>query len=197
MAPQVRASQALPKRPLTLGLFYPSEVVRILGLEGMDYRQLRQLFQIVRKQAGQEAPLEGKWARFAFRDLVAVKAALYLAGGEEALAPGRRLRLQDVEKICAKLKDELGLSNPLTEIAFKRRGRTVIARVQGLLFEPGSGQMLIAEVEQAVERYLDESPSRGGQKNKQRALLAQEVQKLQETDADIRRSEARLEVSFG
>jgi hypothetical protein len=197
MAPRVPNHRASLRRPLKIsrGYFYPGEVVRILQLENMDYRQLRRLFRIVREQAGQTTAAEGKWARFTFRDLVALKAALDLAGGEQALAPGRRLRLQDIEHICQRL-NEIGFSSPLTEIAFRRNGRTVIAQVEGVSFEPTSGQMLLGEVETAVARYLEENPDRSRRGAKRRARFDQEVHELREAGPHPRRSEARLEVRF-
>lgn len=199
MAPRVRVPQAFPKKPLDLsrGYFYAGEVARILKLEGMDYKQLRDLFEVVREQMGSPMTRDGKWSRFTFRDLVALKAALGLAGGKEALAPGRRLRVQDVRRICAQLRD-LGLNNPLTEVAFRRRGRAVIAQVQGLLFEPASGQMLLTEVEEAVEQYLSENPQRlAGRRGRElQARLEQDARELKETAPSAQSSDARLEVSF-
>jgi len=197
MAPRVPLLRAALKRPLKLGrgYFYPGEVVRILRLENMDYRQLRRLFRLVREQAGQTTAVDGKWARFSFRDLVALKAALDLAGGEQALAPGRRLRLQDVEHICRRL-NELGFAHPLTEIVFRRSGRTVIAQVEGVSFEPASGQMLLAEVETAVARYLEENPDGGRRGVERRARFDQEARELREASPPPGHSDARLEVRF-
>lgn len=136
--------------------FYPGEVARILGLEGVDYHQLRRLFRLVRKQAGSESPETRKWSRFTFKDLVAIKVAVALAGGAEALSKGRHLRLRDVEHTCERLREAFGLENPLTEVILRRRGKITVAHVQGLWFEPTNGQMVLAEVEDAVEQYLQE-----------------------------------------
>jgi hypothetical protein len=199
MAPRIRTRRPSPKTPLDLGrgYFYPGEVVRILKLEGMDYRQLRDLFRLVREQAGSPSPHKRQWARFTFRDLVALNTALHLAGGKEALAPGRRLRLYDVERICARLRD-LGLTRPLTEIAFRRRGQTVIAQVDGISFEPQTGQMLLVEVEESLERYLKENPSRlAGKKGQElQTSLRRETQEMEEAISGAKSAVGRLEVTF-
>jgi hypothetical protein len=198
MAPRVRNPQGAAKKPAKSprGEFFPGEVVRILNLQKLDYRQLRHLFRIVRAQAGEPISRDGKWARFTFRDLVALKAAFHLAGGEEALAPGRKLRLHDVERICKRLQEDLGLSNPLTEVAFRRVGRTVIAQVQGVSFEPTSGQMVLTDVVAAVERYIEEHPGRSKHSIETRASLEREAQELRELSSRSAHTEARLEVSF-
>lgn len=127
----------------------------------MDYHQLRRLFRLVRKQACLESPEPSKWSRFTFKDLVALKVAVALAGGREALSKGRRLRLKEVERICQRLGEDFGLANPLTEVVLRRRGKSTVARVQGLWFEPASGQITLAEVEEAVEQYLQEFSEEG------------------------------------
>jgi|tagenome__1003787_1003787.scaffolds.fasta_scaffold20976291_2 hypothetical protein len=199
MAPRIHTRKPSPKTPLDLdrGYFYPGEVVRILKLEGVDYRQLRELFRIVREQAGSPSPEGQKWARFTFRDLVALNTAIRLAGGKEALAVGRRLRLQDLKRICSRLRD-LGLNSPLTEIAFRRRGKTVIAQVDGVSFEPVTGQMLLAEVEGALERYLNENPGRltGTKGRELRDRLQRETLEMEEALWSAKNSVGRLEVSF-
>jgi hypothetical protein len=158
MAPRVRTNQNSPTKPAenVRSSFYPGEVARILGLEGVDYHQLRRLFRLVREQACSEGPQIRKWSRFTFKDLLALKVAVTLAGGVEALSKGRHLRLKDVERICQQLREVFGLENPLTEVVLRRRGKTAVARVHGLWFEPASGQMVLAEIEEAVEEYLRE-----------------------------------------
>jgi hypothetical protein len=158
MAPRVRINQLPSTKPAEIvrSSFYPGEVARILGLEGMDYHQLRRLFRLVREQGSLESPETRKWSRFTFKDLVALKVAVTLAGGKEALSKGRHLRLKDVERTCQRLREAFGLENPLTEVVLRRRGKSTVARVQGLWFEPANGQMVLAEVEEAVEQYLQE-----------------------------------------
>ena len=158
MAPRVRTNQHSPTKPAEIirSSFYPGEVARILGLEGVDYHQLRRLYRLVREQASLEIPGARKWSRFTFKDLVSLKVAVALAGGKEALSKGRHLRLKEVERTCQRLREDFGLENPLAEVVLRRRGKNTVARVQGLWFEPTSGQMVLAEVEEAVERYLQE-----------------------------------------
>jgi hypothetical protein len=200
MAPRIRMSRNSSRKPPGLDRwhFYPGEVARILRLEGLDYRQLRMLFRIIRQQAGSTDPLGRGWSRFTFRDLVALKTALLLAGGEEALAAGRRLRLQDLQEVCRRLREDLGLVSPLTEIAFRRRGRTIVAQVHGLLFEPLSGQLLLAEVESAVEDYLNEHPTNltPGEKEELRARLRSDVQEVRKATFKPQQSKARVEIRF-
>lgn len=88
--------------------FYASEVVRILGLQGIDYAQLRRLLRLARTSNAQP---DRRWARFTFEDLVAIRSAVQLAGGTEALAEGRRLQLAELERACERLR-ELGIERP-------------------------------------------------------------------------------------
>jgi hypothetical protein len=203
MAPRIGTRSTAPKRPadLSRGCFYPGEVVRILGLHGVDYRQLRQLFRIAKKQSADgAAPVGRQWARFSFQDLVAVKTAFHLAGGVEALQRGRRLRLTDVELICDRLRRDFGLSNPLTEIVFRRSGKTILAKVQGLWFEPATGQMALAEVQEAIGRYLDESAGgTRGRRNELRRRLkkeARELKRMISASGGLERSRDVLEVGI-
>jgi hypothetical protein len=173
--------------------------VRILGLEGLDYRQLRRLFRIVRQQAGLPVPegREGRrWARFSFQDLVALKAAVQLAGGEEALNAGKRLRLADVEHICSRLRG-LGIASPLTEIAFSRRGKAVVARVDGLVFEALSGQVLLAELDAGFEKYLRGYSTRDtGQETDLRQQWKEETMRWRQAGSQRELVAASIEVLF-
>jgi hypothetical protein len=183
MAPKIRTvREHTPKSPAKIdrGYFYPGEVVRILGLEGLDYHQLRRLFRLLAGSGEPGAGTNNKWARFTFRDLVGLKAAIYLGGGVEALQPGRRLRLKEVERICKRLREEFGVLDPLVEVAFRRDGRAIVAQVQGVSFEPLSGQLVIAEAEKAVARYLESRPDRTAGKSGRafKRKLRQDVEEL-------------------
>ena len=103
--------------------FYAAEVVRILGLDGIDYAQLRRLLRLVRTPDAQPSR---RWARFSFEDLVGLRVALHLAGGAEALAQGRRLQLAELERTCARLR-QLGVSRPLIDVRLRREGRAIVA----------------------------------------------------------------------
>ena len=72
--------------------FYPAEVVRILGLQGIDYAQLRRLLRLFRTTDSQPTR---RWGRYSFEDLVAIRIAVRLAGGTDALARGHRLQLAE------------------------------------------------------------------------------------------------------
>lgn len=107
MAPRIHDHQKTPPshRVLTQvrGYFYPGEAARILGLDGIDYHQLRKLLLIASGIAltpGQSR----KWARFTFRDLVTVRTSVMLAGGVGALRRGRHLRLKRVREACDALR---------------------------------------------------------------------------------------------
>lgn len=136
--------------------FYPADVVRILRLEGIDYAQLRRILRLVRGPG--EAPRSRSWARFNFQDLVGVKVAIELAGGVEAIAQGRRLRIGDVELVCARLRRE-GFDRPLTEVALRRQGSTIVAEVGGIKYQPLTGQVVLRDVKNAVSSFLDHQPS--------------------------------------
>jgi len=175
MAPRVKTSGPMARGPLALdrGCFYPGEVVRILGLEGMNYAQLRRLFRLATGTSAAEDNDRG-WARFTFRDLISVKAALALACPEnEQGATRRRLRLQRLERICEKLRREYGIANPLAELAFTSVDGRIMVRVKGIWFDSETGQLLLSQVEDAVEQYLETQHSRlRGEKGR---LLRQKV----------------------
>jgi hypothetical protein len=86
----------------------------------------------------------------------------------------------------------------LPEVVFRRRGRTIIAQVEGVLFEPASGQMLLTEVEEAVERYLKESCERieGVKGEEVRERLQLEAQEVRES-LTVRVAPPRIEVRYG
>jgi hypothetical protein len=197
MATRISLSKNSPKNPRDLdrGYFYPGQVARMLKLEGVDYRQLRRLFWVIRRQAGSAAPSAGKWARFTFRDLVALRAAIRLAGGVEALGPGRRLRTKDLEDLCGRLRESLDLEDPLSQICLRRIGRTIVARVDGLMFEPLTGQTLISEAVVAIERYFVEYPAvLHGEGQKLREKVKRDAKELRASIPKAKRS--RIEVSF-
>ena len=72
----------------------------------------------------------------------------------------------------------------------------MIAQVEGVSFEPASGQMLLAEVETAVARYLEEHPDRSRRGAERRVRFDRDVKELKKVDPGPRRSEAHLEVRF-
>jgi hypothetical protein len=130
--------------------FYAAEVVRILGLQGIDYAQLRRLLCLARPTG--DPPTRG-WGRFSFEDLVAIRVAVRLAGGTEALAKSRRLQLAEVERTCARLR-ELGIVQPLLEVPLRREGRAVLADFHGVTFRPATGQLALAYTSEQVREFL-------------------------------------------
>lgn len=132
--------------------FYAAEVVRILGLDGIDYAQLRRLLRLVRPADAQPSR---RWARFSFDDLVGLRVALRLAGGMEALAEGRRLQLAELERTCARLR-QLGIARPLLDVPLRREGRAIVAEVDGVTFRPTTGQLALTDISSRVGDFLGE-----------------------------------------
>jgi len=128
--------------------FYATEVVGILGLEGIDYAQLRRLLHLVRPADAQPSRT---WARFSFEDLVGIR----LAGGTEALAEGRRLQISELERTCARLR-QLGIARPLLDVPVRREGRAIVAQVDGVTFHPVTGQLALSDTSSRVDAYLGE-----------------------------------------
>lgn len=130
--------------------FYAAEVVRVLGLQGIDYAQLRRLLRLARQP---DAAPGRRWARFTFEDLVAVRVAVGLAGGTTALSAGRRLQLAELERACTRLR-LLGVANPLLEVPLRREGRTIIAEIDGVTFRPATDQLLLTDTSTRINEFL-------------------------------------------
>ena len=141
MAPVIQHHAAKrPRRrvsPDVPGYFYPGEVARILGLQGIDYAQLRSLLRIVRP-TGREPGR--RWARFDLHDMACLRRALELAGGVEALGPGRQVRVAALRRACEALRDA-GYEYPLVELSLFRRGSRLLAASAGIVFDPATGQL--------------------------------------------------------
>lgn len=155
MAPRAEKRQLRSPRKRTAGdgYFFPNEAVKILRLERVDYYQLRRLFELVRDASGK--PYRGgKWARFSFQDLAALRVAIDLAGGTQALRKGRRLQLKPIADACQALRLRFGLSSPLTQARLYREGRTVVAELAGLHFVPQSGQIVFSGLGVAARRHV-------------------------------------------
>lgn len=153
MAERARNWTTKPPRQRERGktYFYASEVVQILGLDGIDYRQLRRILRLVRPADDQ--PQTDKWSRYEFEDLVAVRAALKVIGAKKASASDRRWLLSELECACRNLR-ALGIAKPLTEVALERRGSEIIAKVDGVSFRPASGQLSLQETFDDTTAYL-------------------------------------------
>ncbi len=152
--------------------FYPGEVVRILKLREIDYRQLRELWSLITQTRGKR-----KWGRYTFRDLIALRNAIELAGGDEALKLGRRLRIKHLARVLEVLRAQFGLNDPLMDMRLERVGSSILAHVSGAKFDPMESQFVLAEIMAGVRGYLKRLPDRGTPKN----LKEIELQKSQLT----------------
>jgi hypothetical protein len=172
--------------------FYAAEVVRILGLDGIDYAQLRRLLRLVRAPDAQPSR---RWARFSFEDLVGLRVALHLAGGTEALAEGRRLQLAELERTCARLR-QLGVARPLIDVRLRRVGRAIVAEVDGVTFRPATGQLALTETSNRVADFLGNIVDLDrGTRARLRASIAQYQQQLNsapKTGASVHRRRGQV-----
>lgn len=124
------------------GYFYPGEAARILGLKGIDYHQLRQVL-IIASGTASSPTSSRRWARFSFKDLVTVRTAIELAGGLSALRRGRHLKLKRLREVCAALRKKLHIVDPLATIRLTLSGKSIVAQLEGVTFDPISGQLLL------------------------------------------------------
>lgn len=148
-APRPRVRPDLPGE----GYLFPGEVARLLGCEDVDYHQLRRLFRLVRAQVDAEVR-ERKWARYSLLDVAALRIALELCGGVEALGPGRRLSIAPVDEACRLLRAR-GVNNPLLDVPMRRHGRTVLVEIDGMLFNPGNGQLVLRNTSSLIRDFVD------------------------------------------
>ena len=139
-------------RDLSVAVFFPGEVARILGLDGIEYGQLRRLFVLARVLRGEPHPDRG-WSRFTLADLAAVEVLVGLGGGRECLHRGRHLVLGDVETACQALR-RLGVDNPLLQVPMARDGRRILARVGEYVIEPVTGQLALADSGDRIDAFL-------------------------------------------
>lgn len=151
-----------PRRPRTH--FFPGEAARILRLTGVDYRQIRRLFDLV-AQSDQRHKARGpnggrKWAKFTFRDLLGARIAIELAGGVEAIRRGDRLHLKPLETCVAALAGNPQWETPLLDLRWGSLGSSLFAEIDGVVMEPKSRQLLLREVVEGAARYLRRDPSR-------------------------------------
>ena len=137
MAPKVKVRRAPVLQPETLSEFRPGNVVTVLGLGGIDYRQLRRLAKV----ACPNAVKDGSWGRYSFRDMVALRAAFELAGGMDAIKAGRRLSIQRVRQTVDAARRRFGVDDPLVQLKLSLHGRRVVASYRGVVLEPATGQL--------------------------------------------------------
>ena len=139
------------------GYFFPGEAARILGLDGIDYHQLRRILRITSGPDSLRAPSR-KWTRFTFKDLLLVRRALDLAGGIDALKPRRHLRLKRVQEACTALRDRFDIADPLTSANLRLDGRAIVAQLDGVTFEPATGQTIL-EIQHGIRREITQIQS--------------------------------------
>jgi hypothetical protein len=142
MPPTVLRKRSRPPKDRGLaegGCFYAGEAVRVAGIVGLNYRQLRRLFKLIKG----EAPVAEKWVRFTFRDILALRVAYRLASGKRTKYPHKRLHFAEVEQACLELKRFFGISDPLTEVQLGWEGARIVARYRGVHFETASQQLLL------------------------------------------------------
>lgn len=140
------------ERGSTVGDFFPAEVVKILGLHGIDYRQLRTLASVACPALVQSQ----RWTRYQFRDLIAIRVAFELAGGHAAIRAGRRLRFKRVRAACEMLRTRFGLTDPLVQVQLKLRGGAIHAHYEGIDLRPADGQLSFVFEEVRAYPALDQ-----------------------------------------
>lgn len=138
-----RRSRPVPLARNEPEFFYPGELVHALGLEKIDYRQLRELLALVR--GNNEAELDAGWAKYSLAEVAGMRLALELCGAYGVdLGRRRYLRVAPLKAACASLRS-LGIVNPLPEVPMVRHRKWIVAQVQGFLVDPSSGQMILGE----------------------------------------------------
>lgn len=137
-----------------IAVFFPGEAARLLGLQGVDYAQLRRIYGLARTLRGLPTPPRG-WARFTLTDLAAAEVIVGLIGGREALLAGRRFVFGDLEAACSALH-ALGFDDPLLQVPMVRSGRRILARVGIHVIEPSTGQLALATAGQMIDQFLEE-----------------------------------------
>lgn len=135
------------------GHFFPGEAARLIGVPGLDYRQLRDIFQLVREQAGTAFADPKSWSRYSYVDLAGAIEVVRLCIDTDALDAGRkpRLRLARLRRACLQLRKQ-GLSNPLLQAKLDLVDGQIVAQIQGLTFNPRNGQLLLETVGVSVQR---------------------------------------------
>ena len=129
--------------------FFPGEAAQLLGLEELDYRQIRSLFVFIQAQRGIETP-PGKWARFSLIDLVCLARLMPLLGGDAKLAHGERLYLRPVRQTVEWLRGH-GIADPLLEVPMVRVGSRVLIEIDEIAFDPVTGQGALVLMERTLK----------------------------------------------
>jgi hypothetical protein len=159
------------------GYFFPNEVVRMLSLQRLDYRQLRRLFRLVAISRGEVMPR--KWARFTFQDLASLRAAIHALGGAEAVATAKRLPLKRLEQACTRLREDYGLTNPLTQARLAWDGHGVVVQLHGARFEPDSRQLLL-RLSDRLAKHLDYAAATPTEKRALKPRVVAETRRVEQ-----------------
>jgi hypothetical protein len=125
------------------GQFFPGEVARMLKIEGLDYRQLRAIYRLVRTQAGHEfRPKE--WARFSYDDIAAALEVVRVCIESRKLNTknGFRLVLLHLDRACRNL-NAYGFTNPLLQLHLQLVDGRIVAEIEGATLDAETGQQLI------------------------------------------------------
>ena len=186
MAPPTRGRQLKSPtkrvRKAAEGYFFPNEVVRMLRLQSLDYRQLRRLFALVAVCRG-KIPAR-RWARFTFQDLASLRGAILALGGIQRISASKRLPLKRLERACEKLRTQYGLTNPLTQARLRWDGRDVIVQLRGARFEPDSGQLLL-RLSDRVAAHLAYASTSTAERRVLKARIDAEAENVR-SDASVR-----------
>lgn len=133
--------------------FFPNEVVAILALPELNYRQLRFFYRLIRDPTGKSPPGRS-WARFTLSDMAALLNALSACGAEEVLRhETRRLTMVGLAEAVRALHVQ-GYRRPLLQVGLERLGRRVLADINGLLVDPVTGQQALRSIKESGNPYL-------------------------------------------
>lgn len=142
--------QKKPKRPRARhdghAVFFAREAAHLAGIPKIDYRQLRRLYDLVTYGERSRRPVAEKgtpWARFSFRDVVALRVAIRLLGGAAAVNARRHLRIARLAKALAKLRTTYGVADPLTQVVLRDVGGALSTEFRGVHFEVDTRQLLL------------------------------------------------------
>jgi hypothetical protein len=135
---------------------YANEVASILGLERVEYRQIRCLLALVR--GVKETELGARWARFSLADIAGLQIAIPLVGGPDGFRVGGRLRMAPLKRACEALRS-IGIANPLIDVPLHLHDGRVVAQIEGIVVDPRSGQALLASM---YDLMKDRVPRDGG-----------------------------------
>lgn len=186
MAPNVTHSSGKKRRLKRVAAagFFPGEVARILGLKGVDYRQLRDMLRLAREVRGDA--VEGtKWARYSFTDLCALRVIVDLFGGADQVRNGARLELQRLRATCMHLR-KLGFANPLLQVKLTSANGSILAQADGVRFEAATGQLLLDSVyRKAVEAAEHKQMSSRRELKRERTKIEKHARNVMQTGVHL------------